>query len=153
MGRQNPSPEGTVATVKACWLESLSDVQSRDIRHSFIKMYFGFDKLNVDFLFLQPRVLTNTPVTSKTLLVAMENLQRNGFSGSLDRKEMDPLLEADVIMGTGDEKKHNYFTSLLPPTSQGKYSSWRKVEQVFSQVQKLEINEEREESTLLLRVS
>lgn len=37
---------------------------------------------------------------------------------------MDPLLEADDITGTGD-RKHNYSTSIMSPSSQEKLSSYR----------------------------
>lgn len=45
------------------------------------------------------------------------------LSGSLE-KELDPLREADDIMGTGD-RKHNYSTSILSPSSQENLSSHR----------------------------
>lgn len=38
-------------------------------------------------------------------------------SGSLQRKEMEPLLEAADAMRTAD-RKHNWSTSLLPPLFQ-----------------------------------
>lgn len=45
----------------------------------------------------------------------------SALSGSLE-KELDPLLDADDIMGTGD-RKHNYSTSILSPSSQENLSS------------------------------
>lgn len=41
------------------------------------------------------------------------------LSGSLERKEMDPLLEAEDVMRIAN-KKHNSSTSLLPPLFQEK---------------------------------
>ena len=53
------------------------------------------------------------------MLGTVEDLKMSKLSGSWERKEMGPLLEADDIMGTGD-RKHNYSTSILPPSFQEK---------------------------------
>lgn len=49
------------------------------------------------------------------MLGSVEYLKMSKLSGSLERREVVPLLEADDIMGTGD-RKHNYPTSILPPS-------------------------------------
>lgn len=56
------------------------------------------------------------------MLITLENLKMCERSGNLEEKKMDPLLEAEGVMGTGDREKAQllYFYFYFALTLTGK---------------------------------